>query len=126
MRFSSPKKTNPKIAALIGQEGEYFALLLLRLKGYKCLARNYKTPLGEIDLVMKKRKEIIFVEVKSRPTQKEALEALRDAQKKRILKSGQWFLNQHKEYTHYQYRFDVIAIAPKTWPKHIQNAWGEM
>ena len=107
-----------------GKSGEFLALFFLRLKGYRCLAQNYKTPVGEIDLVMRKGKTLIFVEVKTRPSLNEALEALRQAQQKRILKTALWFMKEFKAYTNYDMRFDFIGIAPSSWPKHIQNAWG--
>lgn len=107
-----------------GKKGEFIALFFLRLKGYKCLAKNYKTPVGEIDLVMRKKKTLVFVEVKTRPSLDEALESLRHAQKQRILRTSLWFMKEFKTYANYDIRFDFIGIAPSSWPKHIQNAWG--
>lgn len=88
------------------------------------MAQNYKTPIGEIDSVMRKGKTLIFVEVKTRPTLNEALESLRHAQQKRILKTALWFTKEFKTYACYDMRFDFIGIAPSSWPKHIKNAWG--
>lgn len=50
----------------LGQEGERIAENYLRDKGYQILARNYRSKLGEIDLVVQKNRIVIFVEVKTR------------------------------------------------------------
>lgn len=53
----------------IGGNGEEFAALILQNKGYEILERNYRTKLGEIDIIAKKGNVLHFVEVKTR-TQK--------------------------------------------------------
>jgi putative endonuclease len=55
-----------------GLLAETIAALLLRLKGHRIIARRYKTPVGEIDLVALKGKRLAFVEVKQRKTLDEA------------------------------------------------------
>jgi hypothetical protein len=51
-----------------GHFAEFAAAALLCLKGYRLLARRYRTPLGEIDLIAKRGRLVAFVEVKARPT----------------------------------------------------------
>jgi putative endonuclease len=58
-----------------GRRAESLAVWLLRLKGYRLLARRYKTSVGEIDLIARRGRTIAFVEVNSRPTMEEATEA---------------------------------------------------
>ena len=50
----------------IGEKGETIAERYLKKKGYKILERNYRTKLGEIDIIAKDKKTIVFVEVKTR------------------------------------------------------------
>ena len=50
----------------LGQTGESLAAWYLKKSGYKILEQNYRTPLGEIDIIAKEKKTIVFVEVKSR------------------------------------------------------------
>ncbi len=53
-----------------GHAAETIAALMLRLKGHRIVARRYKTPVGEIDLVALKGKRLAFVEVKRRKTER--------------------------------------------------------
>ena len=55
-----------------GVFAETLAALLLRLKGYAIVARRYKTPVGEIDLVALKGRRLAFIEVKRRKTREDA------------------------------------------------------
>ena len=55
-----------------GVFAETLAALLLRLKGHRVVARRYKTPVGEIDLVALKGKRLAFIEVKRRKTAEDA------------------------------------------------------
>jgi putative endonuclease len=59
-------KTAKDARSRIGQKGEDLAFELLKKKGYKVLERNYKSSLGEIDLVAREGKTLVFVEVKTR------------------------------------------------------------
>lgn len=61
-------------------------------RGYECLHQRLRTPFGELDLVLSKDAEILFVEVKYRKSMGEAQIALRQTQKKRIFRSAEWFM----------------------------------
>jgi putative endonuclease len=58
------KKDKKRKANLLGHLGEYFAILFLMVKGYSILERRYKTKVGEIDIIAKKKNVTIFCEVK--------------------------------------------------------------
>ena len=106
-----------------GLWGETLACQALRLKGYKILKRNHKTPFGEIDIIAKRRQTLCFVEVKSRAKHEDAMHALSLSQQKRIIRAAKSFLSVNQGYCMFDIRFDFIAIAPLQWPKHIENAW---
>ena len=94
----------------LGAWGEEQAALYLRRQGLKILARNHKTPLGEIDIIARNRREIIFVEVKTRRSQAfgSPAEAVGSRKQHQILKAAQVYLAANR--SRLQPRFDVIAI----------------
>lgn len=105
-----------------GYIGEIAALLLLFFKGYEILEWRSKSKFGEIDIITKKGKEIVFIEVKLRKTLEAAQFAPSPKQIKRITHSAQIWCNKREWTQKYNYRFDVIAIAPFK-IKHIKDAF---
>ena len=114
-----------------GHFAETIALWYLRLKGYRFVARNYTvkrgTGAGEIDLIMKKGKTIVFFEVKKRRTYHLSAEAITIENQMRVVRSSAVFLRQHPEYNGYQMRYDAILFSDYHFlPRHIVNAWRVM
>lgn len=95
----------------------------LRLKGYRILASRYKSPLGEIDLVALRGKDVALIEVKARATAREAAEAILPRQRQRLQRAALDFLARHPQLNGHNLRFDIMLVAPKRWPVHIQDAW---
>lgn len=115
-----------KKALRFGALAEFFIANILKLKLYKIIARNYKLKSGEVDIIAKKGKTIIFVEVKSRTRQREGdnNEVLSENQKRRIAKSAQQFLViNRKKYHDYDIRFDLFIFRNIFDIQHIKNAW---
>jgi len=106
-----------------GLLAESLVALLLRLKGNRIVARRYKTPVGEIDLVALKGKRLAFVEVKRRQSFEDAAEALPSRARRRIVRAAQYWLAAHPSYKGHDMRFDVVLTAPWRWPRHIENAF---
>jgi putative endonuclease len=106
-----------------GHSAEGLAIWLLRCKGYRILARRYRSPFGEIDIVARRGPLVAFVEVKSRPNRRAALEALTPQQCRRIERASLAFLQSRPEYSTLQSRFDLIALTPRRLPLHIPDAW---
>ena len=75
-----------------GRRAEILSAWLLRLKGYRILARRFKTPVGEIDLIAKRASTIAFIEVKARPTAAAAMESVSARQRRRITRAALVFL----------------------------------
>lgn len=101
----------PKNAKELGQQAEKLAALYLRLKGYQILHRNWRTRLGEIDLIAQRWNTLIFVEVKARASLKRGYpeEAITPYKRHKLLSLAKQYLANHQEGTK-SIRFDVIAI----------------
>ena len=96
----------------LGNCGEEAALRFLKVSGYRILARNYKSKLGEIDIVAKDRDTICFVEVKTRSSDKFGLpqEALSNFKQRQIAKAALNFLKENKLLDK-KARFDVVSVT---------------
>lgn len=108
-----------------GYGAETIARLFLILKGYRILAHRYRSPFGEVDLIVKKGSYIIAVEVKYRKTLTIAAEAIGTYQKRRIRKGLLFFLAQNPDLLWKNLRFDAILISFRGLPRHLKNAWFE-
>lgn len=106
-----------------GRRAESLALLYLRAKGYRLLARRYRTPVGEIDLIVARGKVVAFVEVKARPTAAEAAEAVTPTAQRRIARAASAWLAKHPEAAERDLRLDVIVAVPWRLPRHIMAAF---
>lgn len=96
----------------LGSLGEEASLRFLKSKGYKILARNYKSRLGEIDIVACDRDTVCFVEVKTRSSDKFGLpqEALSNFKQRQIAKTALKFLKENKLLDK-KARFDVVSVT---------------
>ncbi len=106
-----------------GRLAEALAAWLLRLKGYRILARRYATPVGEIDLVARRGDLLLFVEVKHRPRPAMALEALQARQQQRIARAAAFYLQRRPQLAGCAMRFDLVALAPWRLPRHLVDVW---
>ena len=101
---------------------ELWVSVWLFCKGYRVLERRYKTPVGEIDLILRSRKLIIFCEVKARTSLEESLYALRPHQQQRITRAAGFFCATHPQFAQFDFRFDYVAVY-KGVCHHVKNAW---
>jgi putative endonuclease len=124
-RAQPEKEASPERVAAFntGLSAESRAAALLMAKGYRILAKRFRTPHGEIDLVAKRRNLIAFVEVKARATLDEAAFAVTPRQQARIINAAQAWLAAHPEYAEFELRFDAILIAPRRLPRHLLAAF---
>ena len=106
-----------------GLSAESRAAAYLMAKGYRILAKRFRTPHGEIDLVAKKRNLVAFVEVKARASFDDAAYAVTPRQQARIINAAQAWLMAHPEHAEFDLRFDVVLIAPKSLPRHLLAAF---
>jgi putative endonuclease len=108
-----------------GKTAELLCLWHLRLKGYRILARRYKTPAGEIDLIARRGGTIAAIEVKARADFDAATEAVTRRQQQRIMRAVAHFLGGRPDLAMLAARFDVMLVAPRRWPRHLVDAWRE-
>ena len=122
MSVSSSSKTKRRNERR-GRVAESLALLSLRLKGYRLLARRFKSGPGEVDLIMRKGEVTAFIEVKVRATVDLAIEAVTDFQSRRIAAAARLWMAKDPKAALGICRFDIVAVSPYQWPKHIPNAF---
>lgn len=103
---------------------EYMAAAYLTLKGYRFVTSRFKTKLGEIDLIMRRGKTLVFVEVKARADRDRAAHAVHAKNQSRVVQASQYFLLAHPAYQDYQVRFDVVLVAWYSRPHHLVHAFG--
>ena len=116
-------RTDRRSAEQSGRIAEYVALTFLRLKGYRLLAHRYKSPMGEIDLIMRRGDTTAFIEVKSRRTPDAAIMSVTAYQSKRIAAAARSFMGRDRKAAMQACRFDIVAVSPYHWPRHIENAF---
>jgi putative endonuclease len=107
-----------------GHRGESFAALALGLKGWRIIAKRYKTPLGEIDLIARRGNLIAMVEVKARSSFRGAMDSVTPSAQKRIIDSADLWLGRQKDAGQLSIRFDIVAVVPWRWPIHVAGAFG--
>lgn len=95
----------------LGRKGEAAAARYLQNLGMKILHRNFQTPVGEIDLIARDRRVLVFAEVKTRrsPAFGAPAEAVGPRKQRQIIRAAHWYLNDNTE-KRLQPRFDVISI----------------
>jgi putative endonuclease len=107
----------------LGVTAEGRAALLLAAKGYRELARRWKSPVGEVDLVVRRGRILVFVEVKARPRIDDAAWSVLTRQKRRIVAAAEAWLAAHPEHAGYDIRFDAVLVAPGRLPQHLVAAF---
>ena len=112
-----------RLAERWGRRAEALAAIWLNAKGYRILAKRYRTPHGEIDIVARRRNLIAFVEVKARATLDDAAFAVTPRQQRRIIDAAQGWLAAHPEHAEFELRFDAMLIAPRSLPRHVLAAF---
>jgi putative endonuclease len=108
-----------------GRRAEAWAAWLLRAKGYRILSRRYRTPAGEIDLIARRGRQIVFVEVKQRPDEAAGIEAVTARARARIARAAAHWIAAHPAAAHLEQRFDIVVAMPGRRPRHLVSAFGE-
>ncbi len=95
----------------LGAKGEEAALRFLKGNGYKILRHNYKTRLGEIDIIARDQDTLVFIEVKTRRSERFGLpaEAVRKDKQRQISKAALLFIKENNLFDE-KARFDVVSV----------------
>ena len=95
-----------------GKEGEKIAAVFLKKRGYRISDINFRCPLGEVDIVARENKEIVFIEVKTRKSNKLGYpeQAVGIRKQKKMSQLALWYL-QKRKIADVAARFDVVAIT---------------
>ena len=118
-----PPRPERQAAFRLGISAESRAAAWLVAHGYRILARRWKSPLGEIDIIAARRHLLIFVEVKARAELDNAAESVTEQQRRRIVAAAEAWLAAFPQPTIRDMRFDAILVAPGRLPRHIPAAF---
>lgn len=121
----APRAAQPdrQAAFRTGISAESRAAALLIAKGFRILARRYRTAVGEIDIVARRRKLLVFVEVKARDKFDDAAWSVTDRQRARIVAAAEAWLAANPDHGFDDMRFDAVLVAPGRIPRHIPAAF---
>lgn len=108
-----------RIAFFRGHSAERIAAFALFLKGFRIVARRYRTRLGEIDLIARRGDLVLIVEVKARATVEAAQLAVTPQAMRRIEAAADLWLQRQPDHARLSLRFDLIAVLPRRWPRHV-------
>ncbi len=122
-KMRTEKQAKKRGAYSYGIWSETLAAAYLRLRGYTILARRYKTPVGEIDILARRKNVLVAVEVKARFTQTEALGSLTPFMRARIERALRYYLAAQPKCAAMEIRFDLIAVSGSFFIRHLDNAW---
>lgn len=114
-----------------GRLAEGLAAWLLRLKGYRILARDFRCPVGEVDLIARRGHMLVAVEVKRRFSQDAAAEAIGWRQRRRIARATEAYLARMVDGASLSVRFDAVLVGggsgyhimSRLIPRHLEDAW---
>ena len=112
-----------RLSGRAGRRGEWLAIAFLSLKGYRLLQRRFGGKGGEIDLIMARGDDIVFVEVKARAALDAAASAI-TADKRRLMEARirQW-LAHNPWAMQRNLRADAVFLAPWRLPRHVPRVF---
>jgi putative endonuclease len=96
-----------------GQRAEQLAARYLQRQGLQLVAQNYRTPLGEIDLICEDRDQLVFVEVRYKASDRNtsAAESITRSKQLKVMKAARQYVQQHDPAGLRSCRFDVVAMS---------------
>ena len=110
-------------AVRFGRRAEWLAAWFMRMKGFRVIARDLRLPGGEIDLVLRRGRLLVLVEIKARAGASGIEEAIADRQWRRIAAAAEQFCARRPAYADFDRRYDSLFLARRRWPRHVADAW---
>ncbi|KQU54685.1 hypothetical protein ASG72_03430 [Bosea sp. Leaf344] len=106
-----------------GLQAEWLALLWLSAKGFRLLERRFGGKGGEIDLIMRRGRLVIFVEVKRRSRMEDALAAITPGKQRFIAARVRQWLARNPWAMQHDLRMDAVFLAPLRLPRHVPDVF---
>jgi putative endonuclease len=106
-----------------GRLAELLCRSHLRLRGWRILARDWRCPAGEIDILARRGGVLAVIEVKQRPDFATAVIAVMPRQRRRIGRAAEAFLASRPDLVDLALRFDVMLVSSWRLPRHLTDAW---
>lgn len=112
-----------RAAERAGRWAEGLAAITLLLRGYRIVARRFRSGEGEIDLVARRGRTLVFVEVKARPTHEEARLAVTPSGQARICRAASiWLARLPGAGRDMAVRYDIVTVAGRS-VRHVRDAF---
>lgn len=126
-KLLSKNSSDKNTAVSIGQKGEETAVKILAKQGYKIIERNFRTKMGEIDIIARDKEYTCFVEVRLRKNNNFGTPAdTIDARKRqRIINTAKYYAQKKRIYDT-PMRFDVVVINADTFGTELSNISAEV
>lgn len=122
MRAMAPRPER-RAAYRLGHRAEWLALWALMLRGYWPLARRVSLAGGEIDLIMRRGRTLVFVEVKARARLDEARTAIGAVKRQRFSRAVRAWIARHSWAADLTLRADAVFVGRRGWPEHCPAAF---
>lgn len=106
-----------------GHTAELICLWHLRLRGWRILARRFRVPSGEVDLIARRGGVLAAIEVKARGSLLDAAESIGPRQRRRVARALDHFVAMRPELQRLNQRYDVMLVTPRRLPRHLADAW---
>ncbi|MDP4004651.1 YraN family protein [Methylobacterium sp. NEAU K] len=119
-----PDQTLQRRAAYLrGHKAEWLAMAALLLEGYWPIGRRVSFAGGEIDLIVRRPRTIVFVEVKARSRLEDAREAIDAAKRRRFSRAVRAWVGRNPWCAGMTLRADAVFIGDRAWPAHLPDAF---
>ena len=123
MRQGRDNRARHRQAERRGRAAEWLCLWHLRLRGWHVLARQWRCPSGEIDILARRGDVLAVIEVKRRGDIGAAAAAVSLRQRRRIARAAEAYLNTRPDLAGLALRFDLMLVGPRLLPLHWRGAW---
>lgn len=123
MTTERPSTGRRRQAERAGRLVETLTLLVYLCLGFRPLARRLRTPVGEIDLLARRRRLVVAVEVKYRASTDIAAWSITEQNRRRIVDATRWWLASDSTGADCAIRFDAVLWAPWSLPRRIVGAF---
>ena len=120
---AGPASRDRRAAYGRGHTAERLAAMFLICKGYTILKRRHAGHGGEIDLVARRGRTLVLVEVKARADLEQATDAITGVKRQRFGRAARHYLARNPWAATMTVRCDAIFIAPWRWPRHVPDAF---